>query len=260
MKSLIATVALAAAAVSSAHASHFVLVHGAFGSGHVWDATKAALEAQGHQVTAESLPAHGGDTGIAPDRVRLNTYVRAVRAQVAKAPGKVILVGHSLSGMVISQVAELEPEKIERLVYVSAFYPQSGESAMQLLGQDKQSILGHFLDVSADHATATIRPAGRVAPICHDCPPEVMDALAGNGAVEPMRPFGDPVTLTEARFGRVRKAFIFTSQDRALGYDAQRRMAGRAGPSARYATLPSAHLPFIAHTAKFTEELVAVTR
>jgi pimeloyl-ACP methyl ester carboxylesterase len=39
------------------------------------------------------------------------------------------VVGHSLAGMIISGVAERIPELIEKLVFVAAYVPQSGQSA-----------------------------------------------------------------------------------------------------------------------------------
>jgi pimeloyl-ACP methyl ester carboxylesterase len=44
-----------------------------------------------------------------------------------------VLVGHSMGGLTISEVARREPDRVEHLVYVSCIVPREGESAMQAL-------------------------------------------------------------------------------------------------------------------------------
>lgn len=51
---------------------------------------------------------------------------------MAKADGKVILVGHSLGGIIVTNVAEKVPGKISKLVYIGAFLPKSGRSLADL--------------------------------------------------------------------------------------------------------------------------------
>jgi pimeloyl-ACP methyl ester carboxylesterase len=62
----------------------------------------------------------------------------------------IILVGHSYGGMVITGVADRLPDRIRRLVYLDAFLPNDGESAMSLItsrGADwlKPMIQGDFI-------------------------------------------------------------------------------------------------------------------
>src|SRR3546814_15970879 len=60
----------------------------------------------------------------------LTSHVNAIVALIARERLEhVVLVGHSLGGMVVSGVAEHTPEKLARLVYVDAFLPEHGESA-----------------------------------------------------------------------------------------------------------------------------------
>src|SRR3546814_852132 len=60
----------------------------------------------------------------------VSSHVNAIVALIARERLEhVVLVGHSLGGMVVSGVAERTPEKLARLVYVDAFLPEHGESA-----------------------------------------------------------------------------------------------------------------------------------
>ena len=105
----------------------YVLVHGAWAGKFAWDKVKPLLEKDGSKVVTLDLPAHGDDnTPIAG--ITMQNYVDAVVNLIDKQEGKVILVGHSMGGMVISQVAENIPGKIDKLVYLSAYLPANGQS------------------------------------------------------------------------------------------------------------------------------------
>lgn len=261
MKKVFAISAIVAGLFASqgASAATFVLVHGAFADAHAWDAVKPILEAQGNTVIAIDLPGRNVDPRQA-SAIHLSSYVQKTEETIRGIQGKVILVGHSLGGMVISQVEEDMPERIEKAVYVSAFLPANGDTAMALLQQDKQSILGPYLAVSADGASATIKPEGRVSAICDDCSADIKSFLAHSAANEPMQPFSDAVSLSKGRFGSVPKAYIFTSRDKTLGYDVQRWMQKRNGETMPTAVLDTSHLSFLVAPDRFATELLRLSK
>ncbi|MEM6634512.1 MAG: alpha/beta fold hydrolase [Pseudomonadota bacterium] len=67
-------------------------------------------------------------TGDAAKAVSLEAYVETVAGAVASADDPVILVGHSFGVMTITAIADRMPEAIQRLIYVAAYVPQSGET------------------------------------------------------------------------------------------------------------------------------------
>jgi pimeloyl-ACP methyl ester carboxylesterase len=73
-----------------------------------------------------------------------------------------------------------------------------------------------------------------------------------------MKPFADVVTLSADRFGKVPKAYIFTRDDKALGYDAQQWMVSRGEFVDRKETLNTAHLPFLSQPQAFARALLKV--
>src|SRR5260370_40737879 len=108
--------------------STYLLVHGAWHGAWCWRKVVPLLEKVGNGWLAPDLPGHGQDsTSLA--YVTLEAYVSRLLPLVDAAPEPVILVGHSLGGTVISQVAEARPEKVRLLVYLSALLPRAGESA-----------------------------------------------------------------------------------------------------------------------------------
>jgi pimeloyl-ACP methyl ester carboxylesterase len=62
------------------------------------------LEAEGHQAVALDLPGHGDDS-TAVSRMTLVANVKCIREAVEAADERVILVGHSIGGIAITQVA-----------------------------------------------------------------------------------------------------------------------------------------------------------
>ena len=116
----------------------YVLVHGAWASKFVWDEIKLKLEKNGHKVIAPDLPGHGDDQTPVAD-ITMQTYADAIANVVKQQDSPIILAGHSMGGMVISQVAEMNPGNIAKLVYISAYLPASGQDLQALSGTDAGS-------------------------------------------------------------------------------------------------------------------------
>ena len=103
----------------------FVLVHGAWHGGWCWREIVPLLESAGHRVDALDLPGHG-DNPAPVSEMTLDANARLVADRVEVVGEPVVLVGHSMGGVSITQAAELVPERIATLVYVTAFLPGDG--------------------------------------------------------------------------------------------------------------------------------------
>ena len=115
--------------------SHYILVHGAWEGAWSWENTTPELEKQGHRVTGIDLPGSVGNQQAIPE-ITMEGYVKTVVDVITALDHKVVLVGHSMAGAIISQVAERMPEKIERLVYVAAFLLKNGDSVLEAMQRD----------------------------------------------------------------------------------------------------------------------------
>jgi pimeloyl-ACP methyl ester carboxylesterase len=100
--------------------STYVLIHGAWHGGWCWDKVVPLLEKAGHKVQAPDLPSHGKDK-TSYRTVSLQAYADSVCGILDTQSDRVVLVGHSMGGIVISQAAEYRPEKVDTLVYLTAF-------------------------------------------------------------------------------------------------------------------------------------------
>ncbi|MGW2715038.1 alpha/beta fold hydrolase [Streptomyces sp. NPDC001356] len=111
-----------------------VLVHGAFADASSWNGVIERLRHAGYPVVAPANPLRG----LAEDADGLRDYLTSVQ-------GPVVLVGHSYGGAVISQAATGNAQ-VKALVYIAAFTPEAGESALELSGKFPGSTLGPNLD------------------------------------------------------------------------------------------------------------------
>ena len=231
----------------------YVLVHGAWADESAWGFVRNQLAVRANVVVV-NLPAHGVDLTPAK-QATLAGYVKTVTDAIGQAPGKVTLVGHSMAGIVISQAAENVPEKVEKLIYVSAYLPQNGEDLLSLSKQDAQSKVGSALEFNADNSAAKIKKDVIVPAVCADCPPFMQEVLVKYHKEEPAGPLGEKVVLTKARFGSVPKYYIHTTQDAAVGYELQKQMVKANGGIKKTFEMATSHLPFVVQPQRFLEIL-----
>jgi pimeloyl-ACP methyl ester carboxylesterase len=104
----------AAAAQPAPKARNIVLVHGLFADGSCWSEVIARLQPKGLQVTSVQNPL-----------TTLPEAVAAAQRVLAVQQGPTVLVGHSFSGMIVTE-AGVDP-KVSAVVYVAARAPDAGE-------------------------------------------------------------------------------------------------------------------------------------
>jgi pimeloyl-ACP methyl ester carboxylesterase len=100
---------------------NIVLVHGLWADGSSWSKVIPILQNAGHRVIAVQL----AERSLADD-------VATVKRAIDLVGGPTILVGHSFGGFVITN-AGYNNQNVTGLVYVSAFAPDEGESAVNFV-------------------------------------------------------------------------------------------------------------------------------
>ncbi len=235
----------------------FVLVHGAWQAPYAWQDIKKQLEAKGEKVIIVELPGHGDDQ-TSPAQLSMDAYRDKVIDVINNTKDRVVLVGHSMGGMVISAVAEKIPGQIEKLVYVGAFVPGNGQSLMELSMMDKQSLLGASIVPSQDQLTLDVKKEKFINIFCQDATKDEQDMVMKNYRAEPAIPFTNKVTVTDANFGSVNKYYIHTAGDHAVGIDLQNEMVSAAHIKNTY-TINSGHCPFISKPKELATILIKIS-
>ncbi len=233
----------------------YVLVHGAWADESAWGFVRNQLAEKGN-VEVVNLPAHGIDL-TAAGKIALKDYVKKVTETIKRQPGKAILVGHSMAGVIVSQVAENIPQKISKLVYVAAYLPRNGEDLLSLSKKEAQSLVGTALEFNADYSAATINKETIVPAVCSDCPDFMKEALVKYHKAEPTKPLGEKVLLT-TKFNSVSKYYIHTTNDKAVGYEIQQQMVKNNGTIKKTFIMNTSHLPFVVQPQEFVDILTGI--
>lgn len=221
-----------------------VLVHGAWHDASCWNPLVPYLEASQLEVFTPDLPSHGKNPAD-PARTNLKAYSTYISQYIENIDKKVILVGHSMAGMVISQVAEEIPDKLARLLYLSAYLPENGQSLFSLIAANAAGVgkspIEEVMQISADKRYFTINPQA-IQGLFYNCSPTDQSPKAFPS--QPALPFSGKVRLSEANYGRVPKTYICCLNDHVIPISHQRHMLKNQA-CGEMVQLDSDHSPFL---------------
>lgn len=235
----------------------FILVHGGFHGGWCWSQLGAHLQHAGHRVIAPDLPGHGDDR-TPQNQATLALAVAKISELVKGEPDPVVLVGHSMAGLIISEVAERGPDRIKTLVWIAGFLVPTGSSLQGYL--EAHQHLGHSdvlpnASLSSDGTHATFRTEKAREIFYNTTPPEVAEAATRRLGPTALDYLVSPVSLSRENFDRVPRAYIVCLQDRALPPALQRQMITDR-PCQQVFELDSDHSPFLSQPAQLAECLL----
>jgi pimeloyl-ACP methyl ester carboxylesterase len=231
----------------------YVLVHGAWHGAWSFAQTKAALEELGAAVVTFDLPGHGDDKTEIPE-VTLDAYAEKVIEELNHMDGKVILVGHSLSGFVVTKVAEKVPEKIEKLIFIAAMIPNNGKTVFDILSEDKESQLLQNLIFSEDKSWATVNEETLLNVVYNGATNEQINTAAPNLVHQATQPFFVPVT-TSVNFNQIPKAYIICTKDKVISQNAQQHLIDICEIGTKL-TISTGHVPQIENSIKLASILL----
>ncbi|HZO12720.1 MAG TPA: alpha/beta fold hydrolase [Polyangiaceae bacterium] len=236
-------------------AETYLLVHGAFAGAWTWDEVVTQVETAGHRAITLDLPAHGDDPTMPADAT-LDSYTARVVEELDSAEKPVVLVGHSMGGLVVSQAAEARPDKVKKLVYVAAFLVPDGTSLLEASMGDTESQLANYAMPNAD-GTVTLAEEGILGAFCSDCDDTQAGEIAARLRPEPLAPFTTGILTTNENWGRVPRIYIETLQDLAIG-PARQKSFYEALPCERVISIDSGHCPFLTRPTELADALLSL--
>lgn len=205
--------------------ARFVLVAGAWHGAWCWEFVVPLLEAKGHRAEPAELPGMGADR-TPLDRLDLAAWAQAVADVVEADPEPAILVGHSRGGIVISQTAELVPDRINLSTYLTAILMKNGESGLdssQLVPAD--ALRQRAFEPTADDLAFKVHPD--LALSYDRSPPELVERALEHMTPEPRFALVTPLCLSAERYGQVRRAYVECLADETVPLTLQRAMQAR---------------------------------
>ncbi|OLN22439.1 hypothetical protein BTO30_08990 [Domibacillus antri] len=230
----------------------YVLIHGAWHGAWCWEKVVPLLEQEGHTVHTADLPSHGSDpTPIS--QVSLKRYTDKVCAVIDEAEEPVILVGHSMGGIAISQSAEYRSEKIKSLVYVTAFLLRDNESMVDVIQTDHEALVARNMNVNEEAGFAAMNEEN-LRDVFYGCCAD-QDIAKAKTLLTPqaLNVLSTKLNLTKDHFGKIPKYYIECLRDQAITHWCQKKMY-TAAPCEEIFTLDTDHSPFYSTP----EELVSI--
>jgi pimeloyl-ACP methyl ester carboxylesterase len=214
----------------------FVLIHGGGHGGWCWKWCAAALRARGHEVYAPTLTGFGERAHLtAPD---FETFVTDVANVVAfEDLHDVVLVGHSMGGVIVPRVAEAIPSRIATAVWLTAAVCADGQSLLQTIPQSPWT--AEAVTIGAD-GTAHTDAAKILAANIHDGTPEQQAFVHDRHLAYPPHALTEPGRLSAFLALGIPTAYVFATDDRTIEPHIQREMAARL-PGARTAEVHAGH-------------------
>jgi pimeloyl-ACP methyl ester carboxylesterase len=223
-------------------AKPIVLVHGAWHAGWCWKYITPILEQQGHRTIAVDLPGHG-DNIMDFNNIHLSTYVGYLVTLIQSLGEPVIVVGHSLAGVAISQVGENIPELIKKLFYVTAYLPESGGSLISEVGKSSYQPLSPELLIDVKRNRIELKKSSKITDLFYNlCSEEDNYFSIHSLQKEPYRPFTETIHVTESRFGKIKKIYIECLKDNVIPREEQKRMYSQH--RCKVVSLDADHSPF----------------
>ncbi|MES2612056.1 MAG: alpha/beta hydrolase [Pseudomonadota bacterium] len=216
---------LSTGAASAADSPSVVLVHGAFADGSDWAKVIPLLQARGIRVTS----VQNGLESLAGD-------VAATRRAIANQRGKVVLVGHSWGGTVITEAGD--NDKVAALVYVAAFAPDAGQASSDL-GKDYPPSPGVQKLVADANGWLTLPPEAIAQDFAQDVPAAQAAVMAATQGPLQAKALDDKTTV--AAWKTRPSWYIVSARDRIISPDLERAMARKIG--ATTTTLQTSHVP-----------------
>jgi pimeloyl-ACP methyl ester carboxylesterase len=223
-----------AATAAPTKARNVVLVHGLFADGSCWSEVIPRLQAAGLNVTSVQNPL-----------TTLPDAVASAERVLARQDGPTVLVGHSFSGMIVTE-AGVHPN-VSALVYVAARAPDAGE--------DYTALAKRFPTPPASAGIIFDGDEGRLseAAFLRDFAGDLPEAKAKvlYAVQEPFQKALLTGRTTQAAWRSKPSFYAVSTEDRTINPQLERFMAKRMG--AKTIEVKSSHVSMVSHPDEITE-------
>ncbi|KAK9228227.1 hypothetical protein WN944_021176 [Citrus x changshan-huyou] len=211
---------------------HFVLVHGACLGAWCWYKVVTLLKLAGHHVSTIDLGASGVNSKRLDDEIAsISDYLQPLMEFMACLPQekKVILVGHSYSGLCISLAMENFHEKISVAVFISAYMPHYKSPPAALIQEDPSGVFTGLPIYIQQRPGKSANFSSLWSRVHEDRALQALpDLELTKMLVRPTGFFVEDLSkeslLTKEKFGSVDRVYVICKEDEVMKEDFQRAM------------------------------------
>ncbi|MBD3887264.1 alpha/beta hydrolase [Phormidium tenue FACHB-886] len=240
--------------------STFVLVHGAWHDGSAWNEVIKQLEARGHQAFAPTIAGHGKGANKNVNHAQCTQSI--VDYIIGKDLTDIVLLGHSFAGTIITKVAEAIPDRIRRLIFLSAFVLNDGESLIDNAPPSSQVLFDTLARESGDQTVMMPFELWREA-FLNDADLDLAKSSYAQLSPEPYQPLIDKLDLKQFYSLPIPKSYLYCTEDNVLPQGEQwgwhPRMSSRLGLF-RLVQMPGSHEVMFSNPVGLAEKIIVAGR
>lgn len=241
----------------------FVFVHGAWHGGWCWKLVAQRLRARGYAVFTPTLTGSGERRHLI-SCASLDTYITDVLNVIEyEELDDIVLVGHSMAGIVVPHVAQEVPDRIRRLVLLAAIVLEDGESELEAMTPEARAT---YLEIAARSGTDSI-PLSRedtVTSLVQNAPPALQEWVCRRLTPQPIEPWRGRARLERFYSSTIPTTYVWCDQDLGMGTPGKpedwlvnaRKLERLRDFS--FLVLHSDHEPMISQPDAFTELVVSL--
>jgi len=216
--------------------ARILVCHGAWSSGWVWKKMRPLLNSAGHELYVPTYTGLGERVHLAKPEVDLDLHIRDVMAVIDMEDlSGLTLLGHSYGGMVATGVADRLRDRIDRLVYLDAFVPLNGQSALDLMPEERRR------KTLESVVEGWLLPPSPVPP---DTSPEDAAWMKPRRVPQPVRTFQQPLRLS-MDVPVADRTYIYCARIGAFDTFGPFAAMARREPGWRYLEMDASHSPHV---------------
>ncbi|TXD42689.1 alpha/beta hydrolase [Lujinxingia vulgaris] len=227
----------------------FVLIHGAGLGGWIWRDVETQLKQPALAVDFPGRALTPGQRGV----LSLNDYVADVQAQIeAFECERVILVAHSIGGVLALPIAAALGDRVAGMVAIGAAIPNDGGSFASCLPLPKRLLMKALIRVMGTRPPESVIGAGLGSDLSAELSAELVERFAPESAA---LYFED----CQAAVPEVPRWYVRLTADKEFGDALQAKMIANLGTQ-KVVDVASGHLPMLSQAEALSAHLNAFAR
>ena len=238
-----------------AGSSTFVLVHGGGHGGWCWQRLARELRQRGHEVWTPTLTGFGERQHLDGEGLTFDTFVTDIASVLEYEDLRdVVLVGHSMGGVIVPRVAEVARDRIRAVVWMAAVVLDDDETLLEAVPQTPE--IARAVVIEPDGSVRTNARLMIEALLPEGTEDERAWVLARHRPYPPMALF-EPGRLTAFKALNLQTGYVLATRDCAVAPDRAKVFAGRL-PGVRSAEVDAGHDLMITRPKEAADALLSV--
>ena len=234
----------------------FVLVHGGGHGGWCWKPLAKELRSRGHEVWTPTLTGFGERRHLDSDAVTFETFVTDIVSVLEYEDlREVVLVGHSMGGVIVPRVAEVASARIRAVVWMAAVVLNDDETLLEAVPQTPEVAKAVVIQ---DDGSVRTDPQLMIEALLPDGTEQQRAWVLARHRPYPPMALVEPGRLTAFKALELPTGYVLATLDRAVAPDRACAFSERL-PGVRYAEVEAGHDLMITRPKETADALLAVS-